>query len=312
MRLFRRITLLTFTLFALVSCGGKKGELRIEGEITGLNNAELAVFSSDGVILGIDTIHVQGGKLSWSCPYDRETGTLTIVYPTMSTLTVFGGSGDVIHIKGDAKHLKATKVEGTQENEVYTQLREQTEEATASQRDSIIKAFIMMHPESPVTRFLQKEMMKTEQNTLLMPGALLPEFSLVTRGGDTLTTSTLKGKYCLMAFWANWRSGSTAMNSKIRRLRRQMKDSLVCISYNMDLNSSMLDYIERTDTISWHSIEDKNGFHATLPSMLELRDIPYYILADTACRIIAAGGDWKNDLEPELNSIIQSKDSLRK
>lgn len=73
------------TLFTLASCGGKKGELRIKGEIKGLNNAELTVYSRDGVIHGIDTLHVRQGKIDWSCPIDKEGGSLTIIYPTYST-----------------------------------------------------------------------------------------------------------------------------------------------------------------------------------------------------------------------------------
>ena len=84
------------TLLALTSCGGRKGELRIKGEIKGLNNADLTIFSRDGVIQGIDTLHVRQGKIDWQCPYDKENGSLTIVYPTFSTLTVFGSSGYVI------------------------------------------------------------------------------------------------------------------------------------------------------------------------------------------------------------------------
>ena len=70
-----------------------------------LNNAELTVYSRDGVIHGIDTLHVRQGKIDWSCPIDKEGGSLTIIYPTYSTLTVFGNSGDIIKIEGDAKQL---------------------------------------------------------------------------------------------------------------------------------------------------------------------------------------------------------------
>ena len=101
-----RYSIYIFTLFVLASCGGKKGELRIKGKFAGLNNADLIIFSRDGLIQGIDTLHVRQEKIEWSCPCNKEQGTITILYPTYSTLTVFGGSGDVIEIKGDAKHLK--------------------------------------------------------------------------------------------------------------------------------------------------------------------------------------------------------------
>ena len=174
-----------FTLLALTSCGGRKGELRIKGEIKGLNNADLTIFSRDGVIQGIDTLHVRQGKIDWQCPYDKDNGSLTIVYPTFSTLTVFGSSGDVIILEGESKQLNSTKVSGNEHNEAYTRLRLQIESAKAEEKDSLKKDFIKQNPESPVSRMLQLEELASQEPFSLKNGEEIPEFSLVTRKGDT-------------------------------------------------------------------------------------------------------------------------------
>ncbi|MBO5794272.1 MAG: redoxin domain-containing protein [Bacteroidaceae bacterium] len=308
----KHYTIAIFTLLALMSCGGKKGELRIKGEIKGLNNAALTVFSRDGVIQGIDTLHVRQSKIDWSCPCTKEHGTLTIVYPTFSTLTVFGGSGDVIKIEGDAKQLSATKVSGNEANKAYTALRAQLENATSEATDSLIKAFINTNPNSPVTRFLQLDELSKQTPEALRKGTKLPDFTIVTRQGDTITTDSLKGKHTLMAFWANWRGGTTALNTRIRKLRRQAKKDLKCISYNIDLNTNILDYVERTDTITWHSCHAPTLFQSELPSRLGIRDIPYFILTDTATRIICTGSDWQKDIEPALTEITSPKEEQAK
>ena len=292
-----------FTLLALASCGGREGELRIKGEIKGLN-ADLTMYSRDGVIQGIDTLHVIKGKIDWTCPYNKEGGSLTIVYPTYSTLTVFCNSGDVIVIEGDAKQLGATKVSGNADNDAYTLLRQKLSSLEDSKKDSLIEEFVNAHPESSVTRMLQLEKLATRQPLALSIGEMLPEFSVVTRKGDTINNDSLRGKFSLLVFWANWRGGTGTMNTRIRRLRRQAQRPLVCLSYNLDVNSSALDYIERTDSITWHSYNNKNLFMAELPSRLGVRDIPYYVLTDTTNRIIASGSDWKNDMEPVLNDSV--------
>lgn len=292
-----------FTLLALASCGGREGELRIKGEIKGLN-ADLTMYSRDGVIQGIDTLHVIKGKIDWTCPYNKEGGSLTIVYPTYSTLTVFCNSGDVIVIEGDAKQLGATKVSGNADNDAYTLLRQKLSSLEDSKKDSLIEEFVNTHPESSVTRMLQLEKLATRQPLALSIGEMLPEFSVVTRKGDTINNDSLRGKFSLLVFWANWRGGTGTMNTRIRRLRRQAQRPLVCLSYNLDVNSSALDYIERTDSITWHSYNNKNLFMAELPSRLGVRDIPYYVLTDTTNRIIASGSDWKNDMEPVLNDSV--------
>lgn len=301
--LSNKYIVILFTLLALASCGGREGELRIKGEIKGLN-ADLTMYSRDGVIQGIDTLHVIKGKIDWTCPYNKEGGSLTIVYPTYSTLTLFCNSGDVIVIEGDAKQLGATKVSGNADNDAYTLLRQKLSSLEDSKKDSLIEEFVNTHPESSVTRMLQLEKLATRQPLALSIGEMLPEFSVVTRKGDTINNDSLRGKFSLLVFWANWRGGTGTMNTRIRRLRRQAQRPLVCLSYNLDVNSSALDYIERTDSITWHSYNNKNLFMAELPSRLGVRDIPYYVLTDTTNRIIASGSDWKNDMEPVLNDSV--------
>lgn len=303
-----------FTLLALTSCGGRKGELRIKGEIKGLNNADLTIFSRDGVIQGIDTLHVRQGKIDWKCPYDKDNGSLTIVYPTFSTLTVFGSSGDVIILEGESKQLNSTKVSGNVHNEAYTKLRLQTESAKREEKDSLIKDFIKQHPESPVTRMLQLEELVSQESFSLKNGEEIPEFSLITRKGDTINNDSIKGKYALFAFWANWRGKTTQVNTWIRRLRRQARQPLICISYNMDVNDNILGYIERTDTITWHSYCDQKAFLSDLPSQLGVRDLPLFVLTDTCSRIIAVGSNWNKDIEPTVKDelLVDNRESAEK
>ena len=217
---------------------------------------------------------------------------------------MFCNSGDVIVIEGDAKQLGATKVSGNADNDAYTLLRQKLSSLEDSKKDSLIEEFVNTHPESSVTRMLQLEKLATRQPLALSIGEMLPEFSVVTRKGDTINNDSLRGKFSLLVFWANWRGGTGTMNTRIRRLRRQAQRPLVCLSYNLDVNSSALDYIERTDSITWHSYNNKNLFMAELPSRLGVRDIPYYVLTDTTNRIIASGSDWKNDMEPVLNDSV--------
>ncbi len=302
----RHIALL-LTLLAIASCGGKKGELRIKGEIKGLKNAALTIYSRDGIIPGLDTLRVVEGKIDWTHPCDKEVGSLTIVYPTFSTLTVFGGSGDVIEIEGDAKQLSSTKVGGTPLNEEYTRLRIQLDQATPTERDSIRSAYIAQNQQSPIARHLHVEALALQTPDALLPGESLPHFTLPMRHSDTITTDSLRGKYALIAFWANWRGGTGTLNARIRRLHRQATQPLVCISYNMDVNATILDYIERTDSITWPSYSDRLAFQSDLAQRLGIRDLPYYILTDTTAHIIASGRDWQKDIEPHLERIIGNK-----
>ena len=75
------------------------------------------------------------------------------------------------------------------------------------------------------------------------------------------------------------------------------------------MGDNVLNYIEGTDTVTWHSYCDQKALQSDLVSRLGIRDIPYYILTDTTARIITAGKDWQKDIEPALAEIIKDTDT---
>lgn len=60
----RLIFFITLTL-ALVSCETKSGYFKIDGRFLNLNQGEFYVYSPDGIISGIDTIKVDGGRFTY-------------------------------------------------------------------------------------------------------------------------------------------------------------------------------------------------------------------------------------------------------
>ena len=102
-----------FFLFLLVSCGPQRGKLRIKGQFENLPQADLLLYSPDGGIMSIDTLHILRGRFEYETrPEDGEQHTYVIVYPNFSTLSFIARSGSDIRIKGDALSLLQVKVEG--------------------------------------------------------------------------------------------------------------------------------------------------------------------------------------------------------
>jgi len=100
--------------FLLVSCGPQKGKLRIKGTYENLPQAELLIYSPDGGISTIDTLHVVKGKFTYETTVEEssEPYTWVILYPNYHTLTFMAPSGSDIRIKGDALSLGNERVEG--------------------------------------------------------------------------------------------------------------------------------------------------------------------------------------------------------
>lgn len=226
--------------------------MHIRGELEGLNQADLFLFSQEGYIDYVDTIHVVRGEIDHRLRFEGEDGIFTILYPNFSTQSFRASSGEVIEIEGDARQLADVKIEGPDGDRRVPD------------------------PESEVS----------------MPGRM-PRFTLKLRDGSTVRRENYKGKYLLMVFWADWLPGSSELLAPTRRMLKEHGDSLEAISYSLDLDTTILRYTERHDSITYASYCDQRSFMGKLVQELGLRDIPYYILMDPQYNIVDHGRDIK-------------------
>lgn len=107
-----RYCTLLLTAFLLVACGPQKGRLRIRGQFENLPQADLLLYSPDGGLATIDTLHITKGRFDYQTRVDGGPYTYVVVYPNFSTLAFQAHSGSDIRIKGDALSLSQVRVEG--------------------------------------------------------------------------------------------------------------------------------------------------------------------------------------------------------
>ena len=74
-----RLYLIAICALLFVSCSSRRGRFRMEGHFLHMNQGRLLVYSNDGIINGIDTINISGGRFSYEIPCN-ELGTLMIVF----------------------------------------------------------------------------------------------------------------------------------------------------------------------------------------------------------------------------------------
>ena len=141
-------------LFLLVlCCTGHPKEVRLKGEFAHLEQGEFLVYSSDEGLDRLDTLHIQDGVFSYTLP-TLETATLHILYPNQSELVVFGNPGADLVIKGDAQNLSEVEVKGSEDNEVYTEFRLETNGKSATETKDIAHNYILEHPTLDMSRYL--------------------------------------------------------------------------------------------------------------------------------------------------------------
>jgi hypothetical protein len=263
----RKALYLLFALLLLTSCGGKKGELRISGEFKNLKQADFFLFSEEGYMESIDTIHVRNGKFDYRLPLTADEASFTLVYPNFSTLDLFGGSGQHIRIEGDARSLSEVRVEGGRVSEEFK------------------------------TEFYIR---RERGRNLLEKGKKLTPFKLVTRKGDTIRRDQYRGQWLLIAFWADWCPGSSSATHEVREFRKRLGDKSATISYSLDTDTFILSLDERRDSIIWPSVCDRLSWCSPLVQTLGIRELPFFVLTDTAQRVVAFGSRWNKDIAPSL------------
>ncbi len=314
----RFLYIITLTL-VLVSCGTRSDRFKIEGRFLNLNQGELYVYSPDGVLMGIDTIKINGGRFSHEVPCMKE-GTLILVFPNYTEQPVFAIPGKGVDIKADASHLKELTVKGTPENELMNKYRKMILNDTPPEVLKHTEVFITDHAGSPVSTYLLKknfiqtatpnyqtadrlltimtqkqpkngELNQLKQQMKSLKNASvdikLPTFSAYDLKGKFISDADLKGEVALIYVWATWSYDSQDIHRRVKRWKNDYGNKLKVLSINMDASKKDCErYIQR-DSLKWHTVCDEELFESQLVQKLGIRTVPDNILISKGGKILA-------------------------
>ncbi len=144
---------LLISLLTLLGCGGTAGQFRLCGDFDHLEQGEFFIYSPDGGLNTLDTLRLRVGKFDYSVPLTGNA-TYYILYPNNSEQVVFGESGKVVKVKGDARSLNEVEVKGTEENEVYTKFRKESLGLSTEKLDTLARDYILRYPTMQMSKFL--------------------------------------------------------------------------------------------------------------------------------------------------------------
>lgn len=338
-----RVTLFLVASLLLFGCSNNSGTIRLKGNFQHLEQGAFLIYSTDGGLDIIDSLHIQGGKFDWTTPLEDEA-TYHILYPNFSELVIFGKPGTVLTIKGDAQNLNAVKVKGDEENEIYTRFRADIDGMKPQEAREVARQYIFEYPTLAVSRyllfryFLQSEKATPEEvqevydslsranpedvrlsrlessvrsRGKLDSGQPMVPFELVTRVnakdstilGDTVRLEDYEGKYLLLAFWASWKSGSQSALYRARRVMRESKNKVRAISYSLDVEEKPLHNVELQDSVDYPSYCDYLCWRSPLVRQLGIADLPYFVLVDSTQQVVASGTNWQRDIEPKTKDL---------
>lgn len=305
-----RIYLIIISALLLVSCSTRSGWFRMEGHFLHMNQGQLLVYSTDGMINGIDTIKVSGGRFSYEIPCTKPT-TLMLVFPNSSEQPIFAESGESVDISADVSHLKMMEVKGTKQNEMMTDFRQQTAQMAPPDVQHHAELFIGDHPESPVSEYLLKRYFiisakpdhakanalidkmidKQKENGNLLrlkndinnikntgTGMALPDMSFEGINGLTVSSGDLKGHVTVIMTCATWAYESMNQLRQLNKKRKEMGNALRLVSICLDSSKEQVRRNTQRDSIPWPLVCDEMMFESPLVPKLGLYYVPGNIL----------------------------------
>ena len=278
--------------------------------------ADFYVYSTDGSLTDLDTIHVSEGSFEWEVKLENDA-MLYLIYPNLNEQVIFARPGDHVHFKGDANQLRAVSIKGNPENDELTRFRLENLQVTPDSLRRAMQSYIRNNPDSRVSTFLQRQItLSRNSSSRLRKGQKLPSIILPpdTVGGDTLRllTTDSAARPVLLYFWATWknngRDAAYSIRDAIRKSQKLPKASrLQPISISLDFDAKQYSYSVRADSIDYDRRRYPQIWDAPICELLAIQNIPYYILADSARQVIALGSDWKKDIQPELDKLLKPK-----
>lgn len=323
-------------LLLLASCGAESGRFRIEGRLANMNQAEFYIYNMDGGSLRLDTIKVVDGRFIYETDLEHQ-GTFVILYPNFSDQVVFGESGAVVEMAGDASHLKDMEVTGTDDNDLMTAWRIQANTLTPPEVNKSAVEFIKEHPASIVSNYLLSRYLvlddtpdyqQAEELSLLLQkeqpqngrllnlskllaglknyqeGKKLPDFSATDINGKRVSRESLNGELNVICLWATWNYDSQSILRKLNKLRRDYGSRLTLLS--ICLEPSVKDcrrFVER-DSMRWSHVCDGRMWESPLVTKLGFSNMPGNLFVDRHGKIVAV--DVKNkDIEEKVKSFLK-------
>ena len=319
----------------LAACGVDGKRFRVEGRFLNLNRGEFYVYSTNGLIDGIDTVKLEGGRFTYDIPCERE-GTLVMVFPNFSEQPIFAQPGKSVDIEGDASHLKELTVKGTKDNKLMNQFREAVANASPPQVAKIAAMFAADNPTSLVSVYLVRRYfittptpnykeaerlvklllaqqpkngelnrMQTLISTLAKTsvGAPLPAFQARSTKGEKVSQQPYnKAAVAVFNVWSTTNMQSMEIQRMLKQKVRDSKGKLQVVSLCVDPILRECNDVLQRDSISWPNICDGAMFEGDVAKKLGIYTVPFNILLKNG-KIIARDLD-NNQLKEQLDKLL--------
>ena len=311
----KTIYLLLTTLLLTTGCS-EKTNFTLKGEISGLTSDTLWAYYL-APEYKIDTIICQKGKFEYTFTPDT-LNVFNLLFNTEESLPIFADKGQSVEVKGTTTDFE---IEGEGENklmnEIFSLLRNTSEEKTMDIVDSLIQAnkysFTNLYlldkyyandeyadfehinkliesqsgiiKDSPYIIDLQSRIahLSAKQKNLS-----IANLNGQDRKGEKIKWPTSRENYILVDFWASWHSESVAaQDSLVNVLKELKKEKFLVYSVSLDMDKEAWLKASDRDTTQWYQVCDFKGWNNNILKNQGVQELPFNLLLDKNKRIIA-------------------------
>lgn len=140
---------------------------------------------------------------------------------------------------------------------------------------------------SPEGKQVQQQIARLQRTAI---GALAPDFSLPTPGGQLVKLADLRGQYVLVDFWASWCVPCRAENPSVAKAYAAYRGQhFTVVSISLDKQSGRAAWLKaiEDDHLTWYQASDLQGFNSAVAQQYAISAIPQNFLLDPQGRIVA-------------------------
>jgi peroxiredoxin len=144
-----------------------------------------------------------------------------------------------------------------------------------------------------------------EESEFLKPGTKGPELTLPDVNGKMISTSSFKGKYFLMDFWASWSKPSRIENASLVKVYDKFKSKGLEI-LGISLDSVREDWVSSIDKdkLSWPQVSDLKFWESKAVLNYKFASVPFMVLFDKDGNV-ALKCFHVSELEGKLDELLK-------
>lgn len=134
--------------------------------------------------------------------------------------------------------------------------------------------------------------------------AAAPDFTSITPSGESLTLSSLRGKYVLLDFWASWCPPCRAENPNVVKAYQEFNTkNFTVLGVSLDTDKAKWMKAIEQDELAWAQVSELKGWQSVIARNYGVEEIPMNFLLDPQGNIIAK--DLRGEaLQQKLHELL--------